>query len=219
VRRLYKGYVDVKISIFSTIPKSKTIITLLPIFEIKCINLTRFISNKLPDKGMDTMLGGIPIEILISVITVIAGLISAILTYFLGVLKIKRELIVKFDQRVLEERLMAYKELWKLFLPLAKYNPSQSPTYGILKNISILMTKWYYETGGLYLTYESRKEYFDVQDKIQELLKKSSADSENLDEESKSAIFKKVSLLRTKLSGDIGSRKNLRGRIKNNKKM
>ena len=163
---------------------------------------------------MDSLVLGIPIEILVTVITVGAGLISAILTYFLGVLKTKRELIVKFDQRVLEERLTAYKELWKLFLPLAKYNPAQSPTYDILRNISISMTNWYYETGGLYLTYESRKEYFDVQECIQELLKNVKNETDILDVASKSAIFKKVSLLRTKLSGDLGSRENFRGTMR-----
>jgi hypothetical protein len=93
---------------------------------------------------------------------------------------------------------------------LAKYNPPQSPTYGILRNISISMTKWYYEAGGLYLTYESRKEYFDVQECIQELLKNTQNEMDILDDASKSAIFKKVSLLRTKLSGDLGSRGNFR---------
>ncbi len=81
---------------------------------------------------MDEFLFGLPLAIWVGIISVIAGLISAILTYFLGVLRTKRDLLIEYDKKILEERLMAYRELWKLFLPFARYQPPKI-TYLTLK--------------------------------------------------------------------------------------
>eukprot|EP01024_Parvocaulis_polyphysoides_P075494 TRINITY_DN97567_c0_g1_i1.p2 TRINITY_DN97567_c0_g1~~TRINITY_DN97567_c0_g1_i1.p2 ORF type:complete len:111 (-),score=8.19 TRINITY_DN97567_c0_g1_i1:112-444(-) len=70
---------------------------------------------------------------------------------------------------------------------------------------------WYFDGGGLYLSHQSRKMYFDVQEKIKEeiFIGKSSED-EYLDKFIQKNTYEnvqnKMSLLRTELTNDLLSR-------------
>lgn len=149
------------------------------------------------------------VEILIAIISSITAGVSVIATYYFGVLNAKRNLELEYDKKMIEERLDAYKKLWKLFLPLAKYSPPEDTTYSTLKNLSTSMSKWYYEeSGGIFLSINSRNEYFEIQDKITNSLKNTSNLDEELNDELRKEIYNKASSLRTKLTDDLGSRAN-----------
>jgi hypothetical protein len=159
-------------------------------------------------------------EILIAIISSITAGISVIATYFFGVLNEKRNynfrllnekrnFELEYDKKMIDERLDAYKKLWKLFLPLAKYSPHEDTTYSTLKNLSTSMSKWYYEeSGGIFLAINSRKEYFATQDELTGALKNINNFSEKINTDLRDMLYDKASSLRTKLTEDLGSRAN-----------
>jgi hypothetical protein len=147
-------------------------------------------------------------QLLIGLASVVSGAISAIVTYYLGVLKAKRDLQFEYDKKLHDERLAAYKGLWKLFEPLAKYSPPSTITYKTVRDLSANMRQWYYETGGIFLSTDARVRYFAVQDAIKEILDKrnSAQDADPLKREQIKMVFDKGSELRTIITKDLRSR-------------
>ncbi len=68
------------------------------------------------------------------------------------------------------------------------------------------MSNWYYTVGGIFLTNDSRDEYFDVQNYLQEEIKDGDDENKELDNDIIEDIFNKGSILRTKLTKELGSR-------------
>ncbi len=55
------------------------------------------------------------------IISIVSGLAGAIITYILAILKLRKELEIKYDTDLREKRIKKYLELWKLLENLAKY--------------------------------------------------------------------------------------------------
>lgn len=110
-------------------------------------------------------------DILASLLTgLVAGAISAVVTYFATRSKIRLDLAVENDKKLRDERLKVYKDLWKLLKPLARFSPETPLSYQIIKDTSEKMRDWYFDEGGIYLSKESRKPYFDLKKSLQRII-------------------------------------------------
>jgi hypothetical protein len=138
-----------------------------------------------------------------------AGLVSAIITHFSTRAKIRLDLAAEYDKKLQESRLEAYKLLWAMLEPMAKYG-REPVTHAVILSISDKTRTWYFQTGGIYLTERTRKPYFTWKALIERLLE----DSGFADQPQASIpplhlqpILAAASALRTALSDDIGTKR------------
>ncbi|MBK9983961.1 MAG: hypothetical protein IPP15_16605 [Saprospiraceae bacterium] len=121
---------------------------------------------------------------------------------------------------------MVYKELWQkrygtytkllqLTGALPLYPEKANLIYKDLFTISEKMRDWYFEEGGLLLSMKTRNKYFEVQKKIQVILKDNILDSSLHDHYD--IIRDLFSELRTELTNDLMSRNRLQDIFGNNK--
>jgi len=152
----------------------------------------------MPDTSQSVLIGGV------------AGIVSAVITYFSTRSKIRLDLAAQYDKDLQESRLKAYKELWAMLEPLVRYARDETVTYTVIHTISIETRKWYFQNGGIYLTERSREPYFDLKKAMQPVLDaaecKSQPDKE-IDPQQLERIVAAGSTLRTVLSDDIGTKR------------
>ncbi len=144
-----------------------------------------------------------------AIITGLIGLASgAILAYLGAILKFRKELEAEYDKDLRNKRIEVYKELWSQLQLLARYDRPKPLNRKTLEKLTVAMREWYFETGGLFLSEESRKAYFDLKQGIKDILENSKyrAD-EALDLPDVEALVDKASLLRARLTKDVGTRK------------
>lgn len=146
-------------------------------------------------------------------LTGLAGLIvSAIATYAGTGWKIRKELEREYDTDLRRLRLGVYPALWKATQTFALYGrqPKRLPTRDELETTTEALRAWYFETGGLYLSKETREEYFALQRGLKAVLASQRWHEERiaeLDEDSFEDLQKLSSRLRTRLTLDVGTRK------------
>ena len=143
----------------------------------------------------------------------VAGLLSATITHFATRAKIRLDLAAEYDKRLQESRLAAYKTLWEMFEPLARYGRDEPITYAVLREISNKSKTWYFRTGGIYLTRASAAQYFVWKAAMQpvlddaELAKQPDAPIPEAHSDTIKTIITAASTLRTSLSADIGTKR------------
>jgi hypothetical protein len=142
------------------------------------------------------------------IVNIIVGAVSAIATYLFSIIKLKKELGLKYDTDLRKKRIDQYLELWKLLEDLAKYARPKELTFEGLEALTIALREWYFQKGGLFLSDNSRDRYFDLQEAIKKVLdEKSKSGNTKLAEEYYESLRKKGSSLRTALARDVGTRK------------
>jgi hypothetical protein len=138
-----------------------------------------------------------------------AGLGSAILTHFSTRAKIRLDLAAEYDKVLQESRLHHYKELWALLEPTAKYGRAPV-THDVIRTLTNKSRDWYFEKGGIYLTVETRKPYFEWKRLLEELYADEALAQHPqtaIPEERLAPMLKAASELRTALSDDIGTKR------------
>jgi hypothetical protein len=142
-------------------------------------------------------------------VTTVLGLISgAVLTYWAGVVKRRQDLEAEYDKSLRAHRLEVYKELWKHLRVLARYDRPKPLVFSTFHELTISMRDWYFDGGGLYLSEEARKAYFALKDTIQQILQNSKYENdEPLDPADCDAVLGQASILRARLTKDVGTRK------------
>jgi hypothetical protein len=98
-----------------------------------------------------------------ALITGLIGLASgAILAYLGAILKFRKDLEAEYDKDLRNKRMEAYKDLWSHLQVLARYDRPKPLNRQTLEELTVAMREWYFEIGGLYLSEEARKSYFDL---------------------------------------------------------
>jgi hypothetical protein len=150
-------------------------------------------------------------DILPSLLTgLISGAITAVVTYFATLAKARLDLSIEYDKELRQERLKAYKDLWKRLESLAPYSPKKPLTYQLVKSTSEDLRDWYFEFGGIYLSQECRESYFALKESLQRVIDNPGLMKEKtrtLEPELAGTLRKQGSIQRTALSDDIGSRR------------
>ena len=148
------------------------------------------------------------------VIPLLSGLISAaitaVVTYFSTRSKIRLDLTAEYDKELRKDRLEVYKKLWTLLKPMARFSPEGPLTYQIVKDTSESMRDWYFDTGGIYLSQEARKPYFDLKAVMQEIMddsKLAEQADKPLEDPRVDTLLQLGKDLRESLAADIGTRR------------
>jgi hypothetical protein len=147
-----------------------------------------------------------------ALVALIAGLVSgavtSVITYFATAAKIRLELTIEYDKELRKERLDAYLKLWPKLKPLARYSPPSPVSHQLVKDTSEDMRDWYFDTGGVYLSRESRGHYFKLKGTMQEIIDHPPIPKKDgsLPDESVKTLHSEATRLRTALSDDVGTR-------------
>lgn len=137
-----------------------------------------------------------------TVITAIAGIIVAAITGLLGYRGARWSLRKDLEIDLRRQRLEAFRALWALLEPLAKYGrtgPAAKVTPASMEKLSGDLRHWYFAQGGMFLTDKSREDYMSLQAALQEVMQGTVDRNQELDEETRERVRKQGSVLRTSL--------------------
>jgi hypothetical protein len=132
-----------------------------------------------------------------------ASLVTAVVTAALAIVgtyyTTRRNLEVTFDTSLRELRITAYKDLWKKLDVLAKYGRPAPLTDKEAHDLAETLRIWYFETGGIFLSTRTRRDYFALLDGLENVGGGSETDDE----------FLRVlgSRLRSGMTADVGTRR------------
>ncbi len=138
------------------------------------------------------------------VVAIVTAVVSAVLgglgTYFAA----RRDLQLKFDASLRDLRVDAYKALWKELGVLAKYGRPDPLSKSEAQQLRGTLGTWYFQTGGLVLSTQTRQDYFALLDGL-EVVIAASGNILCLDDDE----FLRVlgSRLRTAMTRDVGTRR------------
>jgi hypothetical protein len=140
-------------------------------------------------------------DVALVVITAGIGVVTgAIATAY----KSRKDLEVQYDIKLREERIAAYKELWKELDRLAYYSPPHALTCGVAKELAKALRTWYFEVGGLLMSTNTREPYFDLQRALKQITESGGEDHEEIAD---AAALKQLgSRLRTSTTDDVATR-------------
>jgi hypothetical protein len=129
--------------------------------------------------------------------TIGAAAIAGVVSYRIARWNIRKDLEVELRR----EKLNAFKKLWAISQPLAKYGRIEPVNGETIARLSQELRKWYFEDGGMFLSDTSRDKYFEFQESLQNAIKslKSGAANVALAEETFELLRTKGSELRTAL--------------------
>jgi hypothetical protein len=120
--------------------------------------------------------------------------------------KSRKDLEVKYDIKLRQERIEAYKKLWKELERLAYYAPAQQElTHGVARELAGALRAWYFQIGGLLMSEATREAYFDLQRALRSAAVAGAADHE-LGEPTAVALKQLGSRLRTTTTDDGATR-------------
>jgi hypothetical protein len=139
----------------------------------------------------------------------ISGATAAAFTALLFRSRIRQELLVEYDKELRSSRLEAYKRLFPMFVPIARYSREKDPTYAELKDLATKMRGWYFADGGIYLSAKSRQPYFDLKKLLDTLVSTRGAESlgDTVDPDTLNSVVESGSELRRVLADDVGARR------------
>jgi hypothetical protein len=154
-------------------------------------------------------------EAVVAVIGLVGSAIAAAIAAYAGTRRrVLAELEAQYDSKLRDSRLGVYPKLWAELEPLAKYarEPPGYPARDEITRLSVALRKWYFQTGGIYLSAEAREAYFQLQDALTTVVtskrwKAVDDTSDQLDGETFERLRKIGSWLRTTLTYDVGTRR------------
>src|SRR3954454_17088655 len=99
-------------------------------------------------------------EAIVAIIGLVGTATAATIAAYAGTKhRVRAELEGQYDVELRKSRLKVYPDLWCTLEPLAKYprEPLGFPKRQEINKLSVALRKWYFQTGGLYLSAESRQ--------------------------------------------------------------
>jgi hypothetical protein len=130
----------------------------------------------------------------------VTGIISSLVTSWLA----GRE---KANEELREKRVGAYPQIWRLTGTVSRW-PRTTATWGDLEELHLRLRRWYYTTGGLYLSEHARARYGDVQDVVAAHLQyRADADDALPDSPVYDDVQASCSAFRTSLTEDLETRR------------
>lgn len=120
--------------------------------------------------------------------------------------KSRKDLEVQYDIKLREERIEAYKALWKELDRLAYYAPERPLTYAIAHELATALRTWYFDIGGLLMSERTREPYFDLQRALKAVGDVCTGADEELPRPTGDALKQLGSRLRTSTTDDVATR-------------
>lgn len=148
--------------------------------------------------------GGDVAETLGIVLAAAVGAISGILT---TTWKTRKDLESQYDIDLRKSRVDAYTKLWGHLEPLADYSPAAELTYDALSKLSQALRTWYFTTGGLFLSSQTRAPYFHLQQALTALTTSHDGPGGDVLSDDTSLVVRTLgSRLRTSTTEDVATR-------------
>lgn len=139
---------------------------------------------------------------------VVSATIGAVSAYIGAVVKYRKELESEFDREIRKERIRSYPELWRHLEQLARYDRPAPLDVRHAEALSVAMRKWYFESGGIFLSESTRVSYFDLKTRLQRAIESVDRKTEGPTEVANvPELVGAASLLRAHLTKDLGSRR------------
>ena len=147
-------------------------------------------------------------QVTAAVLALFGTLVTVGVTAYVTAAKVRRDLESEYDISLRTERLTAYRELWRLLQPLAKYAQPAPVTYWLAGSLIRELRAWYFQTGGIFLSSHARDAYFELMDELRELLAGApSTPSSKLDFVAFQTLRELGSALRTATVDDVQTRR------------
>ncbi|MEV5962018.1 hypothetical protein AB0L70_09660 [Kribbella sp. NPDC051952] len=144
--------------------------------------------------------------VLLSTLTLVVGaVVSGVLTY----LGTRSKMVVDYDADLRSRRVTAYADLWARLEPLAKYAAESSFSETEAKNLATSLRVWYFQKGGLFLSQDTRADYFALQNLLMLLgggWGWSTSERAQLTPAAREHVRTYGSRLRSSLTRDVGTR-------------
>jgi hypothetical protein len=147
-------------------------------------------------------------QVAVAVIALLGTLVTVAVTAYVTAARVRRDLESEYDISLRTDRLNAYRELWRSLQPLAKYARPAPVTYRVIGGLIGELRIWYFQTGGIFLSYGARDAYFALMDELRELVVRAPSDpSFELDFEAFQRLRELGSDLRTAMVDDVQTRR------------
>ena len=119
-----------------------------------------------------------------------------------------KDLLTEYDKDLRSRRIEVYADLWKQLKILSRYDLPEPLNAATLKKLTISMRDWYFDTGGMYLSEDTRPVYFELKRAIQNVIETHKDQPEKpLEPEESQPVLDLAHDLRTRLAIDVGTRK------------
>lgn len=138
--------------------------------------------------------------VLATVVTAGAGIVVAVVTGVLSYRTARWNLRRDLEVDLRRERLKAFKKLWALSEPLAKYGRNDSVTVvtpSTMEQLSRRLRHWYFTDGGMFLSNGSRDAYLAFQEALTDAVAMGRGADEPLDATTHELIRERGSRLRS----------------------
>jgi len=147
-------------------------------------------------------------QVVVAVIALLGTLVTVAVTAYVTAAKVRRDLESEYDISLRTDRLAAYRELWRSLQPLAKYARPAPVTYRAVGRLIGQLRAWYFQDGGIYLSYHARDAYFALMDELRALVASAPSDlALELDFEAFETLRELGSDLRTAMVDDVQTRR------------
>lgn len=139
--------------------------------------------------------------------------VVALITFVLSVVgtyvTTRRNLELQYDSDLRRDRIETYRKLWGHLSTLNKYGgrPDVGFNRTDASSLAVTLKQWYFDTGGIFLSVDTRQRYFALQDGLRDVIAASSDPDDAFD-------YLRVlgSRLRTSMTRDVGTRKTFKFR-------
>lgn len=107
---------------------------------------------------------GVVSDVAMVILSAAVGALAGVVT---TVWKSRKDLEAQYDIDLRKRRIEAYAELWKLLEHLADYFEPGAVTHQSARKLGESLRRWYFRTGGLVLSSETRPAYFNLQQALE----------------------------------------------------
>jgi hypothetical protein len=114
--------------------------------------------------------------------------------------KSRKDLEAQYDIDLRTRRVEAYSDLWKALEPLAYHFAARDLDATGAKQLGAALRRWYYATGGLVLSADSRPAYFNLQSAL------AGASADEVGDPEREILKALASRLRTSTTNDVATR-------------
>ena len=143
----------------------------------------------------------------ITIISAIAGILAGgVVTYATSRSQLRAEAENAYDRALRDMRLPHYQQLFHLTKNLPR-EFLEEPRRSDLLDFRGRFHDWYFgeQAGGMFLSQAARDAYFTLQNELQSVAGRRSADSERVGPDESASLRKKASALRHQLTTDLGT--------------
>ena len=144
------------------------------------------------------------------VIGLASGIIGAtaggLVTWWTTRSRLRTELEYGYDKELRSERVAIYRKLWPITASLPRYYWPMKPSRSGLRRLIEEFHGWYFQdSGGLFLTLETKAAYLKMMDRLDEAAGREADDAAPVSDAMLTSLFEAAEGFRIQLANDVGA--------------